>query len=109
MCVCSICQLCGVYDEANFSFRNAWSYLVIINNMSQLVRMTQSHRQVALFIQRRLTVLLSLSLSPPLPLSLQFAMYCLVLLYRALREELTPIRPVGKFLCVKLVVFVSFW
>ncbi|XP_049591578.1 transmembrane protein 184C isoform X3 [Syngnathus scovelli] len=69
-----VCQLCGVYDEANFSFRNAWSYLVIINNISQL-----------------------------------FAMYCLVLLYRALKEELTPIRPVGKFLCVKLVVFVSFW
>ncbi|KAJ0006092.1 hypothetical protein NQD34_013365 [Periophthalmus magnuspinnatus] len=69
-----ICQLCGVYDEANFSFRNAWSYLVIINNISQL-----------------------------------FAMYCLVLLYRSLKEELTPIKPVGKFLCVKLVVFVSFW
>uniref|UniRef100_A0A3Q2CN01 Transmembrane protein 184C n=2 Tax=Cyprinodon variegatus TaxID=28743 RepID=A0A3Q2CN01_CYPVA len=69
-----ICQLFGVYDEANFSFRNAWSYLVIVNNISQL-----------------------------------FAMYCLVLLYRALRDELTPIRPVGKFLCVKLVVFVSFW
>ncbi|KAM4714180.1 transmembrane protein 184C-like isoform 1-T1 [Anableps anableps] len=72
--VALICQLCGVYDEANFSFRNAWSYLVIVNNISQL-----------------------------------FAMYCLVLLYRALRDELTPIRPVGKFLCVKLVVFVSFW
>ncbi|XP_030631717.1 transmembrane protein 184C-like [Chanos chanos] len=69
-----ICQLCGVYDEANFSFRNAWSYLVIVNNASQL-----------------------------------FAMYCLVLFYRTLREELSPLRPVGKFLCVKMVVFASFW
>lgn len=69
-----ICQLCGVYDEGNFSSKNAWTYLVIFNNMSQL-----------------------------------FAMYCLVLFYRALRDELSPIRPVGKFLCVKMVVFVSFW
>lgn len=69
-----ICQLCGVYDEGNFSSKNAWTYLVIFNNMSQL-----------------------------------FAMYCLVLFYRALREELSPIHPVGKFLCVKMVVFVSFW
>uniref|UniRef100_A0A3Q2D7M1 Transmembrane protein 184C n=1 Tax=Cyprinodon variegatus TaxID=28743 RepID=A0A3Q2D7M1_CYPVA len=69
-----ICQLCGVYDEGNFNFRNAWTYLVIFNNMSQL-----------------------------------FAMYCLVLFYRALRDELGPIKPVGKFLCVKMVVFVSFW
>uniref|UniRef100_A0AAX7U6A5 Transmembrane protein 184C n=1 Tax=Astatotilapia calliptera TaxID=8154 RepID=A0AAX7U6A5_ASTCA len=69
-----ICQLCRVYDEGNFSFKNAWTYLVIFNNMSQL-----------------------------------FAMYCLVLFYKALREELNPIKPVGKFLCVKMVVFVSFW
>uniref|UniRef100_A0AAR2LVA3 Transmembrane protein 184C n=1 Tax=Pygocentrus nattereri TaxID=42514 RepID=A0AAR2LVA3_PYGNA len=66
--------LCGVYDEGNFSSKNAWTYLVIVNNLSQL-----------------------------------FAMYCLVLFYKALREELSPIKPVGKFLCVKLVVFVSFW
>lgn len=32
-----ICQLCRVYDEGNFSFKNAWTYLVIFNNMSQLV------------------------------------------------------------------------
>ncbi|XP_062902520.1 transmembrane protein 184C isoform X2 [Mobula hypostoma] len=69
-----ICELIGVYDEGNFSFKNAWTYLVIINNLSQL-----------------------------------FAMYCLVLFYKVLRNELNPIQPVGKFLCVKLVVFVSFW
>ena len=39
----------------------------------------------------------------------QFAMYCLLLFYKVLKEELSPIQPVGKFLCVKLVVFVSFW
>ncbi|XP_042154448.1 transmembrane protein 184C isoform X1 [Oncorhynchus tshawytscha] len=69
-----VCQLCGVYDEGNFSNRNAWTYLVLVNNISQL-----------------------------------FAMYCLVLLYKALKDELSQIRPVGKFLCVKMVVFVSFW
>uniref|UniRef100_A0A8C9QL27 Transmembrane protein 184C n=1 Tax=Spermophilus dauricus TaxID=99837 RepID=A0A8C9QL27_SPEDA len=72
--VALICGLLGIYDEGNFSFSNAWTYLVIINNMSQL-----------------------------------FAMYCLLLFYKVLKEELSPIQPVGKFLCVKLVVFVSFW
>ncbi|XP_053316683.1 transmembrane protein 184C [Spea bombifrons] len=69
-----ICQLAGVYGEGEFSVKNAWTYLVIINNASQL-----------------------------------FAMYCLVLFYKVLKEELNPIQPVGKFLCVKMVVFVSFW
>ncbi|XP_052584493.1 transmembrane protein 184C-like [Peromyscus californicus insignis] len=38
----------------------------------------------------------------------KFAMYCLVLFYNVLKEELSPIKPVGKFLCVKLIVFPSF-
>ncbi|XP_032811344.2 transmembrane protein 184C [Petromyzon marinus] len=72
--VALISELLKVYGEGNFSFHNVWSYLVIINNISQI-----------------------------------FAMYCLILFYRTLREELQPIQPVGKFLCVKTVVFVSFW
>jgi hypothetical protein len=38
-----------------------------------------------------------------------WAMYCLFAFYTTLQAELEPIGPIPKFLCVKLVVFFSYW
>ncbi|KAM6136283.1 LOW QUALITY PROTEIN: transmembrane protein 184C [Phoenicopterus ruber ruber] len=124
-----ICELVGVYDEGNFSFNNAWTYLVILNNMSQLGTLHVSYckrREQQLWLlaaPSSLQTSYSLGKSSRSQNSVtshpkrasssccrhRFAMYCLVLFYKVLREELNPIQPVGKFLCVKMVVFVSFW
>ena len=38
-----------------------------------------------------------------------WAIYCLVLLYKVARVELAPLQPLGKFICVKGIVFATWW
>lgn len=42
-------------------------------------------------------------------ISQTIAIYCLVYIYLALKDELVHHNPLGKFLCIKAVVFFSFW
>lgn len=42
-------------------------------------------------------------------LSQCWALYCLIFFYYATRTELAPIRPVGKFISVKSLVFFTWW
>ena len=42
-------------------------------------------------------------------LSQLWAMYCLALFYRATRRHLASLRPLRKFMCVKAIVFFTFW
>ena len=42
-------------------------------------------------------------------LSQGWALYCLMLFFKGLRHELAPMKPLGKFMAVKALVFFSFW
>jgi len=41
--------------------------------------------------------------------SQMIAMYCLILFYTVFRHELAPLRPIRQYLCIKFVIFVTFW
>lgn len=41
--------------------------------------------------------------------SQMIAMYCLILFYTVFRKELQPLNPISQYLCIKFVVFATFW
>jgi len=42
-------------------------------------------------------------------MSITISMYFLVLFYQTCKEDLAPMRPLGKFLCIKAIIFFAFW
>lgn len=42
-------------------------------------------------------------------LSVTSSLYCLALFWKILWDDLKPFNPIGKFLCVKLIIFASYW
>lgn len=42
-------------------------------------------------------------------LSVSISLYCLAIFWKILWNDLKPFNPVGKFLCVKLIIFASYW
>lgn len=41
--------------------------------------------------------------------SVTLSLYCLAMFWKILWTDLKPFNPVGKFLCVKLIIFASYW
>lgn len=80
-----------------------------------LVRPTLAVLTLLLFLQGRFS---TSDLSPSSPhlqtlvlnnLSVTISLYFLYMFYTVLREDLEPFRPWSKFLCVKAIIFFSFW
>ncbi|EGW31434.1 uncharacterized protein SPAPADRAFT_154586 [Spathaspora passalidarum NRRL Y-27907] len=42
-------------------------------------------------------------------MSVTLSLYCLAMFWKILWNDLKPYKPVGKFLCVKLIIFASYW
>lgn len=93
----TLAQLCGVYDEGSFDPKRGYLYIAAITNFSQVVRFDFS-------VLRLLWCAASSHAG-----FVQWAMYCLILFYVELRASMAALKPVGKIVSIKSVVFFTFW
>lgn len=78
--------------------KNLFAIVVFMLNFSGMQRVEEFHFNTIYLYECLVTNMSQL-----------WALYCLLFFYFAMKDELAVWRPVGKFLCVKMVVFFTWW
>jgi hypothetical protein len=78
-----------------------WQFVVIRPVCSILIITLQLLGMYPSWVSWTFTIILNFSVS--------MALYALVLFYHLFAKELAPHKPLAKFLCIKGIVFFSFW
>ena len=95
----SVSEIFKVYHEGQIDFKFSWSYMAIANNFSQMVS-----NLFDIIIKPKFTISISICSQKK-----KIAMFCLILFYTTFRHELSPLSPIKQYLCIKFVIFATFW
>lgn len=90
-------------DHKNLKLLKNWTWQFVV------IRPVCSVLMIALQLLDMYPDWLSWTFTIILNVSVSLALYALVLLHHVFAEELDPHKPLAKFLCIKGIVFFSFW
>lgn len=93
-----VCQETDKYNDGDLELSSGYVYIAVVSNCSQIVRNMED---------APLSSLVSCGIMSLC--ATQWAMYCLIFFYHTLRDELKAHSPVPKLMCIKAVVFFTFW